>query len=102
MVGGFVDGDDASIHADETGEVGSCLFQKAFEVRDLAASLAELSLGGPAAELAAERLGSTRSERVGEGCSTGGTGADVDDRLTIGLQRRRLDGVRRYPPHSCR
>lgn len=102
VVGGFLDGDDAPIHADEAGEVGACLFQKTFEVRDLAASLTELPLGGPAAELAAERLGSTRSERVGEGCSAGGTGADVDDRLTIGLQRRRLDGVRRDSPDSCR
>ena len=71
-------------------------------MRDLTASLAELSLSGPAAELAAERLGSTRSERVGEGSSAGGAGADVDDRLTIRLQRRRLDSVRRNSPDSCR
>lgn len=100
--GGFLDGDDAPIHADEPGEVGACLLQKTFKVRDLTASLAELSLSGPTAEFAAERLGSTRSERVGEGSSAGGSGADVDDRLAIRLQRRRLDGVRRDSPDSCR
>jgi hypothetical protein len=102
VVGRFLDGDDAPIHADEAGEVGASLFQKAFEVCDLTASLAELALSGPAAELATERLRATRPKRVGEGGSADGTGADVDDRLALGLHRRQLSGVRRYPPHSCR
>lgn len=102
MARGFVDDDDGSVDADEAGQIGASLLQEAFEVRDLTAGLAELSLSGSAAEFAAERLRPARSERVGKGCSAGGTGADVDDRLTIGLQRRRLDGVQRDSPDSCR